>query len=49
VDGSADAADESGPNLVTAVQQQLGLKLNPGKVPLDVLIVDRADQVPTGN
>jgi uncharacterized protein (TIGR03435 family) len=46
---SVDAIDESGPNLMTAVQQQLGLKLNPTKVPTDVLIIDRADQVPTGN
>ncbi len=42
-------ADESGPNLVTAVQQQLGLKLNQSKFPLDMLVVDRADQVPTEN
>jgi uncharacterized protein (TIGR03435 family) len=44
-----DSTDDSAPNLITAVQQQLGLKLNPGKVRIDVLIVDRADQVPAGN
>ncbi len=42
-------SDESGPNLLTAVQQQLGLKLNPRKIPVEVLIIDRADQVPTEN
>jgi uncharacterized protein (TIGR03435 family) len=42
-------ADDSAPNLITAVQQQLGLKLNPLKLPLDVLIVDRAEKVPAGN
>ncbi len=44
-----DAPDESGPNLMTAVQQQLGLKLEPKKIPVDVLIVDKADKIPTGN
>jgi uncharacterized protein (TIGR03435 family) len=49
VEGVLDTADDSGPNLTTAVQQQLGLKLNPRKVPLDVLIIDRADKTPTEN
>jgi uncharacterized protein (TIGR03435 family) len=43
------AADDSAPNLVTAVQQQLGLKLNPRKVRLEVLVIDRADRVPVEN
>jgi len=45
----SDATGESGPNLLTAVQEQLGLKLEPRKIPLDVLIVNRADRVPTEN
>jgi uncharacterized protein (TIGR03435 family) len=49
VEGLPQAVDESGPNLVTAVQQQLGLRLNPSKVALDVLVVDRADKAPTEN
>jgi uncharacterized protein (TIGR03435 family) len=44
-----DPTDESAPNLLTAVQQQLGLKLSPAKIPLDVLIIDRADKVPVEN
>jgi uncharacterized protein (TIGR03435 family) len=44
-----DAPDESGPNLMTAVQQQLGLKLEPRKIPVDILIVDKADKIPTEN
>ena len=44
-----DSTDEGGPNLLSAVQQQLGLKLTPSKVSLDVLIVDRAEKVPTEN
>jgi uncharacterized protein (TIGR03435 family) len=49
VEGLPDNMAESAPNLITAVQEQLGLKLNPNKVPTDVLIVDRADKVPTEN
>jgi uncharacterized protein (TIGR03435 family) len=40
---------ESGPNLLTAVREQLGLKLEPMKIPLEVLIIDHADKVPTEN
>ena len=42
------AADDSAPNLIVAVQQ-LGLRMNPRKVPLDVLVVDRADKIPVEN
>ena len=46
----AEAPDVSAaPNLTAAVQQQLGLRLNARKVSTDVLIVDRADKVPTEN
>jgi uncharacterized protein (TIGR03435 family) len=46
---SLDAADDSGPGIRTAVQEQLGLKLEPKKVPLEMLIVDHADKAPSGN
>lgn len=45
----AEATDEGAPNLLTAIQQTLGLKLNPAKIPLDVLMIDRAEKVPTEN
>lgn len=38
-----------GPNLFLAVQQQLGLKLDPKKLPVEILVVDRADKVPVEN
>jgi len=37
------------PSLVTAVQEQLGLRLEARKIRLDVLVIDRADNVPTAN
>jgi uncharacterized protein (TIGR03435 family) len=47
--GPLDATDQSGPNILTAVQEQLGLKLEPKKTRLDMLTIDRADKVPTEN
>jgi uncharacterized protein (TIGR03435 family) len=37
------------PNIFTAVQEQLGLKLDKKKGPLDLLIVDHAGKTPTEN
>jgi uncharacterized protein (TIGR03435 family) len=44
----APAADNSAPSLFTAVQEQLGLKLEPAKEPVAVLVVDHVD-MPTAN
>jgi uncharacterized protein (TIGR03435 family) len=40
---------EPRPDIAAAVQQQLGLRLVPGKAMIDVVIVDKAEKVPTAN
>jgi uncharacterized protein (TIGR03435 family) len=40
---SSDSAQDSGPSLFTAIQEQIGLKLEPGKGPVQVLVIDHAE------
>jgi hypothetical protein len=43
------AAPSSLPSIFTALQEQLGLKLVSQKVPVDTLVIDHVDKIPTEN
>jgi uncharacterized protein (TIGR03435 family) len=45
---AADSASEPGSSIVTSVQQ-LGLKLDPRKTPLDMIVIDHLEKLPTEN
>jgi len=40
---------DNGPDLITAVQEQLGLKLDRKKGPVDVVVIDHVERTPTTN
>jgi uncharacterized protein (TIGR03435 family) len=40
----ADAAMDSGLSIFTAIQQQLGLRLRPQKVPVETIVIDHAER-----
>jgi uncharacterized protein (TIGR03435 family) len=42
------APDPSGPSLVTALSEQLGLELKPSKGPVDILVIDHVEK-PSAN
>ena len=44
----ADAASEPGGSILTAIQA-LGLKLEPRKAPMLMIVVDQAEKMPTAN
>ncbi len=48
-DTADNPAYSGSPTIFTAVEEQLGLKLEPRKVPRDYLIIDHVDRVPAEN
>jgi uncharacterized protein (TIGR03435 family) len=45
----ADGSDSSLPSVFTALQERLGLILEPEKVPVETLIIDRVERIPVEN
>jgi uncharacterized protein (TIGR03435 family) len=43
-EGPATSTDTSGPDFVTALQEQLGLKLEPTKGPVEIIVVDHVQR-----
>jgi uncharacterized protein (TIGR03435 family) len=44
-----EAATGDGPSVLTAIQEQLGLKLEVGKGQVEVIAIDHVERVPTEN
>ena len=44
-----DDANDPAPDIFNAFEKQLGLKIQKTKAPLDVIVVDRIDKIPTDN
>ena len=47
-DGGTPATDQNSPSILTAIQEQLGLRLHPAKLPIGTFVVDHV-VLPSGN
>ena len=47
--GNSPPNATAGPLIFTAVEENLGLKLEARKAPIDVLVIDHVERVPTEN
>jgi uncharacterized protein (TIGR03435 family) len=47
-DGGENAAESTGPSIFTVIQEQLGLKLESHKAPVEVLVIDHVE-APSAN
>jgi len=47
--GVSDSVPLSGPSLGTALQEQLGLRMESGTGPVNVVLIDYAERIPTEN
>jgi uncharacterized protein (TIGR03435 family) len=48
-DNAGTLLTDAQPGFFTAIEEQLGLKLEPRKAPVEILVVDHAEKVPTEN
>jgi uncharacterized protein (TIGR03435 family) len=44
-----EAPSDSGPSIFAAVEEQLGLKLESKRIPVDILVIDHIEKTPTEN
>ncbi|HEV2446325.1 MAG TPA: TIGR03435 family protein, partial [Candidatus Sulfopaludibacter sp.] len=47
--GPRDSPDNPAPSIFTTVQRDMGLKLEPRKEPISILVIDQVSKIPTAN